>query len=749
MWWLQNRYRSRWPSFLRRRRTPSLVVVVLVLARSSPAATTLTDERDIIRNGKNDPSQRRTSSAPRCAPRHDATSNYVAGDVVSSMGSNFACGPFPRDGWCNNPAYAPGTGGSRDKTWAMAWLLVDAACVDDGGDEEDDADIDDIGEIAPLAAMQYHSANSNGNSNNGGNYSPCSPPYRPGGGRYRASDLVAVDGRNYECKPFPYTSWCGMAGYEPGSSSHWTMAWSDRGACGYSDDATVMVDFSEEDKDEVYVQQEEEQEEEAVVQGLRRPDDEEEDTLHTSYLLPPCAESFDTYRVYPKGEVASNVVTNRNRDHGRTKNFKCTITRWCHNPKFEPGKSHYWTMVWDDLGECSGGGGDDVGEEEEGGDPRPPPPSPRPAGRKPGRPNRPTRPNQVVNDVGASDSPCRPHWSINHQYVEGSEVSDSRGRVYVCKPYPYTGWCNLKQYEPGAGAHWRMAWDQRGFCEGYVGTDPPTPRPTRRTRPPTQGDGGGASPGGGGGGGNNKRPTHRNDPATVRRVFEILDAKSSAIDGNLFLYQGVEPSAVYRYAGFIDGLAVMVEDGVNRKHYYLGDDSPNGHLYGLVNIAAFIGQSMKETIQYDACDENSWDYYDSQYPLSNACGQLGQSYQDYHCPEHERHMECEVDPNMSIKGVTHAKWYGAPGPMFCGPREEYPHVGVWDYTYHCDNPWADPPESCEEYEGQKGGRYDNSEPVPNRNGRTDVEGCCWWGRGVIQTTGICNFGKLNYYLGKR
>jgi len=34
-------------------------------------------------------------------------------------------------------------------------------------------------------------------------------------------------------------------------------------------------------------------------------------------------------------------------------------------------------------------------------------------------------------------------------------------------------------------------------------------------------------------------------------------------------------------------------------------------------------------------------------------------------------------------------------------------------------------------------------------GRADVEGCCWWGRGVIQTTGVCNFGKLNFYLGKR
>ena len=39
----------------------------------------------------------------------------------------------------------------------------------------------------------------------------------------------------------------------------------------------------------------------------------------------------------------------------------------------------------------------------------------------------------------------------------------------------------------------------------------------------------------------------------------------------------------------------------------------------------------------------------------------------------------------------------------------------------------------------------------NGANRTDVEGCCWWGRGVIQiqTTGVCNYGMLNYYLGKR
>jgi len=234
----------------------------------------------------------------------------------------------------------------------------------------------------------------------------------------------------------------------------------------------------------------------------------------------------------------------------------------------------------------------------------------------------------------------------------------------------------------------------------------------------------------------------------------MLDNKRSSIDGSIFLYQGKEPSTVYRYEGFISGLRIMVEDGVAKKHFYLGDGSPNGHLYGLANIAAFLGQSMKETIQYDACDENNWDYLAGGaggvvYPLSNACGQLEQDYQDYHCPEHERHMECEVDSKMSLTGTTHAKWYGAPGPFFCGPKSEYEQTGIWDHTYACNDPWANPPRSCDVYEGQKAGRYDNSRAVANRNGRTDVEGCCWWGRGVIQTTGICNFGKLNYYLGAR
>lgn len=94
--------------------------------------------------------------------------------------------------------------------------------------------------------------------------------------------------------------------------------------------------------------------------------------------------------------------------------------------------------------------------------------------------------------------------------------------------------------------------------------------------------------------------------------------------------------------------------------------------------------------------------------------------------------------------------FGAPAPLFCRPKKDKnDFTGYWNYGFFCNVPWVDPPLSCDDYPGQKAGRFENDEPYANRNGRTDVEGCCWWGRGVIQTTGVCNFGKLNYYLGAR
>lgn len=49
-------------------------------------------------------------------------------------------------------------------------------------------------------------------------------------------------------------------------------------------------------------------------------------------------------------------------------------------------------------------------------------------------------------------------------YKAGTRVLQQKdGKVYACKPYPYSGWCTVwsatsSQYEPGVGAYWKDAW---------------------------------------------------------------------------------------------------------------------------------------------------------------------------------------------------------------------------------------------------------------------------------------------------
>jgi len=252
---------------------------------------------------------------------------------------------------------------------------------------------------------------------------------------------------------------------------------------------------------------------------------------------------------------------------------------------------------------------------------------------------------------------------------------------------------------------------------------------------------------------------------------------------------------LYKWPDMIQAVQLMATRGVGNSKFWLGDagDAP---VYGLVNVAAFLAQSMQETIQYNACDENNWsdlavaaETGGAVYPATAACGQLKQSYQHYTCSAEEDamaggRMACEVDPNMEQRASTQANWYGAPPKLFCAPRSKVPKAPRWDYS----TPWCAPEGgwghvapfpaavdlatyfqyvsaggSCKDYQGIKTGGWSFSgagcadgacpgSPAPLfglAQGRTDVEGCCWWGRGVIQTTGVCNFGKLNYFLGKR
>lgn len=162
-----------------------------------------------------------------------------------------------------------------------------------------------------------------------------------------------------------------------------------------------------------------------------------------------------------------------------------------------------------------------------------------------------------------------------------------------------------------------------------------------------------------------------------------------------------------------------------KNFFYIGDGySSKSVEYGLVNIAAFVAQGITQSIHYDACDENSWETVEFRYPISNSCGQEGKSYQQDVCTDDEEGMECEVDPTMEIRGVTHGRWVGAPPPMYCGDRS----VGYWDHLT---------------------GLEEHDPPFKNKSGRSDIKGCCWWGRGVLQVRGVCTYGKLNHWLGAK
>eukprot|EP00397_Hematodinium_sp_SG-2012_P006353 GEMP01006383.1.p1 GENE.GEMP01006383.1~~GEMP01006383.1.p1 ORF type:complete len:821 (+),score=136.29 GEMP01006383.1:222-2684(+) len=241
------------------------------------------------------------------------------------------------------------------------------------------------------------------------------------------------------------------------------------------------------------------------------------------------------------------------------------------------------------------------------------------------------------------------------------------------------------------------------------------------------------------------------DITGVRTIDDVLLLDANRYNTRVFLSQNPDlswrPSRIYKWKDFAQAAATMHINGVADMFLYLGDADADDGLrtkLALVNLAAFLAQCMKETIQYDACDENNWDLTNG-YKISNSCGQLGQDYADYDCE-----LACPRDNSMQITAVTNAAWYGAPGPMFCAPdsalvsKARTPRTtGRWAYNTDC---WPYPAtkpgfqvgeshawqrRDCKVYKGQKGGKWiwDGS------------------GRGVIQTSGRCNFGILNHYLG--
>jgi hypothetical protein len=80
--------------------------------------------------------------------------------------------------------------------------------------------------------------------------------------------------------------------------------------------------------------------------------------------------------------------------------------------------------------------------------------------------------NVTVNTVVTNACSGVASYLENNGYVAGSKVQNA-GSLYVCKPWPYSGWCNgaAWAYGPGTGAYWTDAWTLSGSCTGRNGND--------------------------------------------------------------------------------------------------------------------------------------------------------------------------------------------------------------------------------------------------------------------------------------
>jgi len=221
-------------------------------------------------------------------------------------------------------------------------------------------------------------------------------------------------------------------------------------------------------------------------------------------------------------------------------------------------------------------------------------------------------------------------------------------------------------------------------------------------------------------------------------LISFIEGKRDLIENYILISRNeatgrISPSTQYTYSAMIESLHIMGGDGFGADFkFMLWEETEATWIYGLVNLAAFLANCMVESIESDACDELNWQQSSDEegmYALSNSCGQEGRNYADENCSGGSTEFRsCDVDVSMNITAVSVGTQINAPPPLTCheGSGRSF-FAGYWDSS--------------------DGTQYDNVK-YPNLAGRTDVEGCGWWGRGALWTRGVCNLAKINFFLGK-
>jgi len=207
----------------------------------------------------------------------------------------------------------------------------------------------------------------------------------------------------------------------------------------------------------------------------------------------------------------------------------------------------------------------------------------------------------------------------------------------------------------------------------------------------------------------------------------IFVSKNAALDGVSYFSQA------YRYEPFLSAIRTTGYFGVGEQRFFFISDEKKGlrgFNAGLANLAFFFANVMAESIANDSCNEAHWDVQEGSqsYAIANSCGQNGRDYGSETCPPWQSFMTCAVDTNAEMQAelprILEPPFVvdTQPPPFQCKPGTT--PAGSWDTTTQTLN---------------------NNDPTfSNSYGRTDIQGCCFYGRGAMLTRGSCNYGKVGY-----
>ena len=154
-----------------------------------------------------------TWSGVGCPKTWISGGSYIGGELAEVNGMVYQCSTAEAvNAWCGNSDYKPGD----SSYWVQVWTLL-GSCE---------------GTISPTSSPNYQSLADHGGCPNEFTF----------GTAYEEGDKVTVGSIVYQCRSWPYSVWCSMSQWEPGSVFS-KEAWTILGYCEGETDLCIQHTF--------------------------------------------------------------------------------------------------------------------------------------------------------------------------------------------------------------------------------------------------------------------------------------------------------------------------------------------------------------------------------------------------------------------------------------------------------------------------------------------------------------------------